>query len=373
MKRPIHRLTRRVSLLIPLVILVLFALAGLRPARTAATTGAQSAKYRRIGNFDIRVNGGPAILNVMKDRAAARVKTERSAVTMRAATERLRAQSPDVEVAFSSTTGAAEVVSNKAGALTQAAPGRKGMAIVSDFIRENAAVYGLQPEEVGRLHFLAESVSPNSGLRMVRFEQVVNGIPVFQSEMRAILDRDGRLFRTVGLLIPQADQAEPLENLKTPAEALASAMSTVGVATDPISATSKNEDAKGRKVLLNAHHSQIVGEVPSKLVYFPIAPGTLIPSWSQIIFTKGAHDWYMLTDARTGDLLWRKNIRADASTQQARFDVYVQGDGKTPAESPAPNSPTTVTPGSGTQFPSIARTTTSMLNVQDSTASPDGW
>src|SRR5262249_41981246 len=73
-------------------------------------------------------------------------------------------------------------------------------------------------------------------------------------------------------------------------------------------------------------------------------------------------------------LLWRKNIRTHASTQQARFSVYVQADGVTPADSPAPQSPTPIiTPGSGTQFPAISRTVVSMLSVQDSIASPNGW
>jgi uncharacterized repeat protein (TIGR01451 family) len=156
---------------------------------------------------------------------------------------------------------------------------------------------------------------------------------------------------------------------------------------------------------------QVSGEAVSRLVYFPLAPGVLVPAWSQVSFTTAGADWYTLVDALTGDLLWRKNIRSDgatghtqsgsaaraaaapasagysaappaataphrgvqASTQDARFSVYVQADGETPADSPAPQSPSNVAPGDGTQFPAIARTDVSMLAAQDITASPDGW
>jgi hypothetical protein len=109
-------------------------------------------------------------------------------------------------------------------------------------------------------------------------------------------------------------------------------------------------------------------------VYFPVAPGVLVLAWSQVTFTRGSADWYTLVDAKTGVLLWRKNIKAHASSQEARFSVYVQADGVTPADSPAPQSPPPIaSPGSGTQSPAISRTIVNMLTVQDPTASPNGW
>src|SRR5207247_1441110 len=74
-----------------------------------------------------------------------------------------------------------------------------------------------------------------------------------------------------------------------------------------------------------------------------------------------------------GDLLWRRNMREQASTQAARFSVYVAPDGKTPADSPAPQSPSPAVVGAGTQYPAIARTAVNMLAVQDLAASPNGW
>ncbi|MEP7084034.1 MAG: M36 family metallopeptidase, partial [Betaproteobacteria bacterium] len=77
--------------------------------------------------------------------------------------------------------------------------------------------------------------------------------------------------------------------------------------------------------------------------------------------------------AETGDLLWRKNIRNYASAHDARFRVYVQADGTTPADSPAPQSPTLAVPGGGTQAAPIAPTIVGMHTAMDSGASPNGW
>lgn len=119
--------------------------------------------------------------------------------------------------------------------------------------------------------------------------------------------------------------------------------------------------------------SRSKGPTASQLVYFPLAPGALVLAYQQTAFTTGPGDWLTVVDASNGTVLWRKNIRSYASTQDARFSVYVQADGKTPADSPAPQSPTGAVPGAHTQFPAIARAIVNMSAVQDLIASPDGW
>ena len=373
MKKIPQMMKRRITLCISLIALALVALAGFPAARTTALVSPQNAKSRPLGNYDVRVNGGAALARLVPDKAAAQSRIQDRANSLTAATAQLKAQAPAVDVKYSPLIGAAEVVRSKTGALTAPAPRRDSKGIVNDFLRVNAGVFGISAAEVDQLHFLGESVSRRNGLRMVRFEQVINDIPVFQSETRAILDRNGRLIRTIGMLAPGASLAEPLGKMLSPAEALVSAMNTVGMSLNPSAMSATKANAAGTEALVTAGSAQIRDAASSRLVYFPIAPGVLIPAWSQVTFTTGKQDWYTLVDARSGALLWRKNIRNDVSTQQARFSVYVKGDAKTPADSPAPHAPTTIAPGSGTQFPEITRTTVSMLTVQDATASPNGW
>jgi len=208
---------------------------------------------------------------------------------------------------------------------------------------------------------------------MVRFEQVVNGVPVFQSETRAIIDADGRLVRTLGMLVPGAGEAEPLTDLITPTTALVSAMDTVNLRLDESIMTTRTEGDDRQNIRIETRNSRISHDPTSSLVYFPLAPGVLIPAWSHVVLTNTGRDWYTLVDAKSGSLLWRKNIRADASTHDARFRVHVQADGVTPTDSPAPHSPTTNTVGLGTQYPEVAPSIVSMFTAMDASASPNGW
>ncbi len=263
-----------------------------------------------------------------------------------------------------SRTAGAEVVRSVSGALTAPAPGRTAAEIVRAFLRANTDRYGLTPRQVDALEVIGESVSP-SGLRMVRLLQKVHGLPVFQSETRAILDREGRLVRTVGRLAPGVIEEQvppPSAVTVSPRQALGAALSTVGLSVDP---AGMEERRRGATAEVDARHPAVPDRVSSRLVYFPLRPHNLVPAWLQVIFLPaGDADWITVVDARTKVLLYRKNIRSHRGPQEvaadgappARFSVYVQADGTTPADNPAPQSPNTVQVGDGTQFPGIART-----------------
>jgi subtilisin-like proprotein convertase family protein len=357
----------------------LLALASL-PAQAVAAPPRPAGKPTAagIGNLDVRVNSRRDIAAVLSgNRVDTRRIGSRAAAQIRALHEgaaRLKAASPGAEVRFSPLFGAAEVVRNNLGALTGPAPGKPGQEIVLDFLRANAGLYGLTEADLAALRFKGESLDRKSGLRMVRCEQVVNGLPVFESDTRVTLDREGRIIRIVGLLAPNAPvNAIAISPAVTPEAALVTAMRSVGIALDPEKLGPVSAAADGTRTEVATGDPRIHGSVASHLVYFPLGPGILVPAWQQIAFTRGPGDWNTLVDAGSGVLLWRKNMRSYASTQEARFSVYVRADGTTPAESPAPHSPTTVPPGSGTQFPAISRTTVQMSVAQNATASPDGW
>ncbi|HEV7474712.1 MAG TPA: M36 family metallopeptidase [Pyrinomonadaceae bacterium] len=324
-------------------------------------------------NFDVRVNGtGPTARLARIGTPAIAGRAQAHWLAVQKGVARLKAKVPTADARLSPMTGAVEVLGSSTS-LSGPQPGRSGEEIVRGFIENNRDLYGLSQQDIQDLNFIGESVSPGSGLRMVRVEQIVNGLPIFQSETRVVLDRAGRLIQFTGLIIPQAGANAPaLGNLISAEEALQSSMAAVDIPLNAGQMTLAERNTDGTKVEVVANNDRILGNVPSKLVYFPLAPGVLVPAWSQIIFSKGA-DWYTLVSATSGELLWRKNIRNSVSTHQARFNVYVQADGKTPADSPAPQSPTGAVTGGGTQFPEIARTIVNMLTVQNIAASPNGW
>lgn len=387
-----HRLLKGFRLLffltLAVVLLVVGMTAGAQVFKSSDQTGdarpspekPESTPNRKFLHLDVRVNAQGDLDKVINanrlaggiDRSEIYAKAAGQADNVRRGFQLLKDRRPDAEIEVSPLTAGVEII-RSSKPLTDAAPGLPGEVIVRDFLRTNKALYGLSGKQIDGLNFIGESLTPVSGLRMVRVEQMVNGYPIFQSETRFILDRDGRLFRSVGTLIPNASAPlEGLEGLRSPQEALRSAMSSVNVELDPAKMVLNVIDETSRKSEIRAHDPNVKGPAHSKLVYFPVAPGVLVPAWSQTIFSTEA-DWYVVTDAREGTVLWRKNIRSDVSIHDARFRVYVQADGSTPADSPAPNSPSTALPGGGTQFAGIAPTIVSMLTVQDPVASPNGW
>lgn len=339
----------------------------------------QIEKYARIiASFDVRLSGKNNLDNLLRkssllsDDSAIMEMASANKTSIETGLANLKAKSPNTEVKGSPLTGAVEIVQNPDG-LTKANPGRTGESIVREFISDNKEIYGLSDGEINDLNFIGESISPDSGLRMVRVEQMTNGRPVFQSETRFILDREGRVLTSLGLMVPKASEsAGALDNLLSPQDALQRTMAQLDVSLDAGKMEIVKSEEAGMRAEIRANDPNIGGKVTSKLVYFAAAPGVLIPAWSQIVFGVN-EDWYVLVDARDGAMLWRKNIRSEASTQDARFRVYVQADGFTPADSPAPQSPSGAVVGAGTQFTEIAPTIVTMFLAQNATASPNGW
>jgi subtilisin-like proprotein convertase family protein len=334
----------------------------------------QAKKEKIFPNLDLRVTepaglaktlgiGIPGVLRRAQEHSDAAAK----------ALTKLQASAPGLNAKASPLTGAVEVLRNTTGALTGPNSG-SGADVVRRFVTDNAAVYGLKNEDIDTLRFIGESVNSGNGMRMVRVEQVVNGRAVFQSETRFILDREGRIYRSTGLIIPDATATAPKEDFPaiSASEALSRTMFSVDITVEPGSVT-ETAAANGRDVELTTTSDEVSGPVLSRLVYFPVAPGVLRLAWAQTAWTNGTGDYYTITDATNGKLLWRKNMRDNVSTHDARFRVYVQADGTTPADSPAPLSPTNVTVGSGTQGAAIAPTIVNMLTAQNAAASPNGW
>ncbi len=76
-------------------------------------------------------------------------------------------------------------------------------------------------------------------------------------------------------------------------------------------------------------------------------------AWSMVLWQDNlAH--YILVDALTGDLLWRKNI-VNEQTQTVTYSVYND-------DSPAPLSPSNAFPGSGIQGAAIPRTLLTLIS-----------
>jgi hypothetical protein len=75
-------------------------------------------------------------------------------------------------------------------------------------------------------------------------------------------------------------------------------------------------------------------------MYFPTEPGVAVAAW-RILIWEPVNAYYVIVDADSGTVLWRKNITND-QTQSATYNVYASATnlGKT-LDSPAPGNPRT--------------------------------
>lgn len=347
-------------------------------ALAAAPAGNGAPPSALDGNIDVRVNAGDHLQRVLAHHGAAltmakSTQPQRLAELDRAVTEFER-HTVGAQVTRSLASAGVATVSRRSGALTAAAVGVSSERVARDFLAAHRNLYGLDGADLDALVVVGDSPGGPSGLRLLRMEQRIDGVPVFESETRFVIDRDGRLWRTLGALVPGAATLAPKfrrDQLISPTDALSQLFGWSGIELDAkaIAATARGDT---EWIALSAPEPA-AGPATARLVLFPLAPGVLIPAWSLTVFTTGSEDWYALIDAQSGALLWRKNMREYATSQPARFSVYVQADGKTPADSPAPQSPSAALPGAGTQYPAIARSTVNLLTVQNAIASPNGW
>jgi len=330
-----------------------------------------------LGMLDARVNAPAAYRKAVSARPGLATggfaEARRHAEGIAVAISDLSRTLPGLDVQLSTLTGGPESVLNKAGGLTDAAPGEGSEAIVRRFLSRHGAIYGLSAEDLGDLVVVGDSAGGSSGLRMLRMEQQIDGRPVFQSETRFLVDREGRLVKSVGRMVPAARVFAPKATTSglSAAEAVVRLLAAEGRAAKADSFTVAATRAMGLE--LAEEDEYVAGPITARAVLFPLAPGLLVRAWSLVVFTNGDVDWYAMVDAESGAVLWRKNIRNSASVHNARFRVYVQADGTTPADSPAPQSPNAVAPGAGTQFAEIAPTIVSMQTAMDAMASPNGW
>jgi hypothetical protein len=336
-----------------------------------------------IENFDIRdtqaspksvapvtktggSKSGELTLETSKPRIALRSQSPGAGAlqqSMRAAEESLAARLPGLQVQYNQTARVPELVGltgNKA--LAAAKPGESNEQTLRSFLTENAALYGMTAHQVGQLRKVSDYTNPAGNLSFVEFQQEVNGIPVFQGYVRGVLSADGRLVRTTGLLAPVVNGELATTPARDAAEAVASAAATIRVPIDPGSLNVLERSADGRTMIVS--RGPFDEEAKVETVYFPLSPGNLVLAYSMVLW-EPVNAYYIIVDANTGELLWRKNITQD-QTQSVTYNVYND-------DSPTPSSPTACTqPTPCVQPPGITRSNITVIS-ENVAADNLGW
>ncbi|HEY2848079.1 MAG TPA: M36 family metallopeptidase, partial [Pyrinomonadaceae bacterium] len=334
-----------------------------------------------LENYDIRTdkNAGESI-------ATFRGRAQRPAESITAVRDRqesgietLRRRTPSLKVDYSETLRVPEVIGPDVRDgkvfLTKPTIASRSEALKS-FIASNANVVGLDPSEVASLKTVADYADPNGKLAFVELEQDINGIPVFQGSVKAGFTKNGEMIRVVNTLAPGVLGGVVSTDFADPISAANAAASHINV--DPGTLKLALNDAA------STDQKQVFGQgsfaTTAEKMYFPTEPGVVVPAWRVMIWQNG-RAFYVIVDAATGTLLWRKNLTEDQA-QSASYMVYVNSTNMTAASNSlinAPDSPYPLTPGVldpsvGTQGSGISRSLVTLIgNESPNTFNQLGW
>jgi hypothetical protein len=288
-------------------------------------------------NFDIRTAKRPDAANFMAQHVAPASSSAFSA--MRADAETALQSRIAVDVVDAPELAVPEIVSVKPGAgfLTSASSDRVGAMFA--FLSANASLYGLSREQVGTLEVVADYQNPSGNMAWVELQQRINGIPVFRGLLRGGFTSNGELARVTGQLAAGVDPASvPALPRLTAADAVSLAADNVGWNL-PASSLLQTS-ASGSRVRFA--RGPLASDSTAWPMYFPLAPGAARLAWATEIW--GDTDAYLiLVDAEDGTVLFRKNL-TESQTVSATYRIYSD-------DSPQPNSPTIIFPGSGLPAP----------------------
>ncbi len=320
----------------------------------------ESAKREIAGenlpNYDIRTDESAKqrIANFVADSA---IEADRNLATR--AAEKLRAEIPNLKIEYNEDLRIPEVISPDFSRTTNflTTPDDKKRAdILREFISRNNELFGMNQTQINELEKIADYTNPDGNLSFVHFEQKINRVPVFRGEVKAGFTKRNEIVRIINNLAPSLDYQTISKDFASAEEAVFNAAKHLDL--QATQTDTKRIEANDLKITFE--RGQFDDKTTAEKIYFPLDYGVARPAWRVLIWTKSAA-FYVIVDAETGTLLWRKNITAN-QTQTATYNVYgnLTSLAKT-GDNPSPFTPGCLTPISCPQPPIVARQTFTLI------------
>ena len=270
--------------------------------------------------------------------------------------EALKRKIPNVKVEYNTDIRIPEVITpdvwkNKIQRLTGASQAKRS-EILRNFIKENNLLVGLDNAQIDALKVTADYTNPDGNLSFAHLEQFINDVPVFRGEVKAGFTKNGEIIRVINNLAPGLDYESLSTDFGDPVRAVKFAAEHVRYELKEGDLRPNESASDDLKVKFGEGGDW---DILAEKMYFPTEPGVAIPAWRVLIW-KPINAYYVIVDAHTGTVLWRKNIAND-QTQAATYDVYVNPNAYIPVhDSPAPLTPGPTNPALGTQGALLERT-----------------
>ena len=245
----------------------------------------------------------------------------------------------------------------------------KRSEILRNFVKQNNNLIGVSDVQADNLKVTADYQNPNGKISFAYLEQTINGIPVFRGEVKAGFTKSGEIIRVINNLAPGLDYENLSTDFRNPLDAVKAAHQHINSKPTKLDPQFNESLSTGAKAVFGNGEWATVAEK----MYFPTEPGIAIPSWRVLVW-QPVNAFYVIVDAESGRMLWRKNITED-QTQNATFDVYANSNGYiNGADSPAPLSPGPLNPTTGQQGAIIARNLRTLIGNEPSNSfNNNGW
>lgn len=250
--------------------------------------------------------------------------------------------------------------------------GTKRSEILRSFLKQNHDLVGINDQQIDDLIVNADYQNPDGNLSYATLEQRINGIPVFQGEVKAGFTNDGRIIRVINNLAPGIDHSQVPTKFNDPLEAVRVAAGHIRHEIRPTDIARVDAESTDLKVVFGGGDWATTAEK----MYFPTEPGVAVPAW-RILIWRPVNAYYVIVDAETNVVLWHKNI-VDDQTLSATYQVYRNTNAYTDfADAAAPLSPyggPASDPGTGTQGALISRSNVSLIgNEGPLSFNNNGW
>lgn len=331
------------AVLASLILFLLWALGPISPKGSTVQARSEDFAGASLDNYDIRTSGSP--VNAAKLRL---MRGDRDS-------EPAHRDDTRFKIEFNHELDLAEIISPIEGRVSLALRnGRSRADVLKEFVLAEPQVFGIH--DLGQLRLDADYTNPDGNLSFVRFTQQIEGMPVFNAELKAGFSRRGEMFRVINSLARDIDQDPVSKDFGEAEQALVNAAASVNVDLEATEFKRISKEGDGKERFTSA---KFTDEIVAEKYYFPIGRGVVRPAWLvSLLDVNAAH--LVVVDAEDGTLLWRKNI-VEHQTLPATYAVYGSQNGfmKT-ADSPSPFTPGCASPTCA-QPPAIQRTSWTLI------------
>ncbi len=259
----------------------------------------------------------------------------------------LRTRVPSLKVEYNSDIRIPEVIGSDVAMgrnfLTGPSNGSR-VAALRSFVKENNDLVGINDSQADTLTVLTDYTNPDGNLSFTHLEQRINNIPVFRGEVKAGFTKQGEIVRVINNLAPDLDYESISTDFRDPADAVKAAARHINHELKSTDATINAADSTDLKAVFGSGDWAITAEK----MYFPTEPGVARAAWRVMIW-QPVSGYYVIVDAETGTMLWRKNVTED-QTQSATYQIYANPLAMiNSADNPAPMTPGPIDPTLGQQ------------------------